>query len=47
LAQIGQLVEQGVIKPQIDKSYPLDQVQDALDYSQSGRAKGKIVIAVK
>lgn len=47
LGQIGQLVEQGVIKPQIDRSYSLDQVQEAFDYSQSGRAKGKIVIKVK
>ena len=47
LGQIGQLVEQGVIKPLIDRSYALDQVQEAFDYSQSGRAKGKIVIKVQ
>lgn len=47
LSQIGQLVEQGVIKPLIDRTYSLAQVQEAFDYSQSGRAKGKIVIKVK
>jgi NADPH:quinone reductase-like Zn-dependent oxidoreductase len=47
LGQIGQLVVQGVIKPLMDRSYSLDQAQEAFDYSQSGRAKGKIVIKVK
>ncbi len=47
LAQIAQLVEQGVIRPQIGRTYPLDQAQEAFDYSQSGQAKGKIVITVK
>jgi NADPH:quinone reductase-like Zn-dependent oxidoreductase len=47
LSQIGALVERGAIKPLIDRTYPLDDIQQALDYSQSGRAKGKIVIMVK
>jgi NADPH:quinone reductase-like Zn-dependent oxidoreductase len=47
LAQIGKLVEQGAIKPLIDKTFTLDQAQEAFDYSQSGRAKGKIVVSVK
>ena len=47
LAQIGKLAEQGVIKPLIDKTFTLDQAQEAFSYSQSGRAKGKIVVTVK
>lgn len=47
LAQIGKLAEQGVIKPIIDKIFSLDDAQAAFDYSQSGRAKGKIVVTVK
>ena len=47
LARVGALVERGVIKPVVDRSFSLDGVQQALDYSQSGRAKGKIVIKVK
>jgi len=47
LAQIGALVERGVIKPVVDRSFSLDEVRQALDYSQSGRARGKIVIKVK
>lgn len=47
LAQIGQLAEQGIIKPLIDKTFALDESQAALDYSKLGRAKGKIVVTVK
>ena len=47
LAQIGKLAEQGEIKPVIDKTFTLDDAQAAFDYSQSGRAKGKIVVTVK
>ncbi len=47
LEQIAQLAEQGIIKPLVDKTYALDQAQEAFDYSQSGRAKGKIVVTVK
>lgn len=47
LATIGGLVERGVIKPVVDRVFLLDDAQQALDYSQSGRAKGKIVIKVR
>jgi NADPH:quinone reductase-like Zn-dependent oxidoreductase len=47
LAQIGKLAEQGRIKPLIYKTFTLDQAQEAMDYSQSGRAKGKVVVTVK
>ena len=47
LAQIGALAEQGIVKPLIDRTFSLDNAQAAFDYSQSGRAKGKIVVSVK
>ena len=40
------LYEDGRIVPVIDKVFPLGEAQKALDYSQSGRAKGKIVLKV-
>jgi NADPH:quinone reductase-like Zn-dependent oxidoreductase len=46
LAQIAQLVESDIIKPLVDKVFPLEQVREALAYSESGRATGKIVIKV-
>src|SRR5689334_10253488 len=46
LRGITRLVESGAIKPLVDKVFPLEQVRDALAYSESGRATGKVVIKV-
>ena len=46
LSEITRLVESGAINPLVDKMFPLDNVRDALAYSESGRATGKIVIEV-
>ena len=46
LSEITRLVERGAIKPLVDKVFPLEQVRDALAYSESGRATGKVVISV-
>jgi len=46
LARIAQLVEGGIIKPVVDKAFPLEQVREALAYSESGRATGKVVLKV-
>ena len=46
LGEITRLVERGVIKPLVDREFPLEQVRDALAYSESGRATGKVVIKV-
>ena len=47
LSQLAQLMRDGTLKPVIDRTYPIEQTQEAYDYLQSGRAKGKIVIQVK
>jgi alcohol dehydrogenase len=46
LREIAQLVESGAITPLVDKVFPLAEVRDALAYSESGRATGKVVIKV-
>ena len=46
LGQIADLVDFGVIKPVIDKVFPLAEVQEAHRYSESNRARGKIVLHV-
>jgi NADPH:quinone reductase-like Zn-dependent oxidoreductase len=46
LRQIAALVENGTIRPVIDRVYPLQEVREALAYSESGRATGKVVIRV-
>ena len=40
-------IEAGRIRIVIDKAYPLDQVREAFAYSESGRAKGKVVLTVE
>ena len=46
LAQIATLVATGVIRPVVDRIVPLAECQSAIEYSASGRARGKIVISV-
>src|SRR5215207_5610972 len=46
LRKIAALVESGAITPLVDKVFRLDDVRDALAYSESGRATGKVVIKV-
>lgn len=47
LAAIGKLIEEGKVRPIVDKTFPLEDVPKAHEYSETGRARGKIVIQVK
>jgi NADPH:quinone reductase-like Zn-dependent oxidoreductase len=47
LHEITSLIESGVIRPVVDKVFPFEETGDALAYVETGRAKGKVVIAVK
>lgn len=44
---IKDLLEKGLVKPVIDRQYPLHEVADALRYLGEGHAKGKIVITME
>jgi NADPH:quinone reductase-like Zn-dependent oxidoreductase len=46
LSEIASLIESGVIRPVVDKVFPFEGTGDALAYVETGRAKGKVVIAV-
>jgi NADPH:quinone reductase-like Zn-dependent oxidoreductase len=46
VAALKNYVAAGVIKPQIDRRYPLSEVREALRAVHEGRAKGKVVITV-
>jgi NADPH:quinone reductase-like Zn-dependent oxidoreductase len=46
LSEIAGLVESGAITPLVDRVFRLEEVRDALVYSESGRATGKVVIKV-
>ena len=47
LAEIGELLQAGKIRPVIDKTFPFDQAKEALAYLEKGRAKGKVVVQMK
>jgi NADPH:quinone reductase-like Zn-dependent oxidoreductase len=47
LAQIADLVDQGKIRPVIDRVFAFEALNEALAYVDTGRAKGKIVVAMK
>ena len=46
MAWIQAQIEAGRIRIVIDKAYPLDQTKEALAYSETGKARGKIVLKV-
>lgn len=46
LAALAALVDQGVIRPVIDRVFPLAGTADAHRYLETGRARGKVVLAV-
>jgi NADPH:quinone reductase-like Zn-dependent oxidoreductase len=47
LAEIGQLLEQGRIRPIIDQVFAFDQAKEGLAYLAQGRAKGKVVVRMR
>lgn len=47
LTELAALIEQGVVTPHIGRTYPLDQIVEALQARESGSIKGKIVITIK
>lgn len=47
LSVLAQMLSDNALKPIIDATYTIDQTQEAYDYLQAGRAKGKTVIQVK
>jgi NADPH:quinone reductase-like Zn-dependent oxidoreductase len=47
LQDISKLIEKGVIRPVVDKSFSFEQTNEALEYVESGRAKGKVVVNLK
>lgn len=44
LAEIGELLKAGQVRPVIDKVFPFEQAKEALAYLGKGRAKGKVVV---
>ena len=46
LAELAQLNADGAIRSVIDYEFPLAETADAIRYSETGRARGKIIVRV-
>lgn len=46
LAEIARLVDDGAIRPVVDRTFGFDQTLEALAYVDTGRAKGKVVVSM-
>jgi NADPH:quinone reductase-like Zn-dependent oxidoreductase len=47
LSEITALIDQGVIRPVVQRVFPFESTKDAVDFVEKGRAKGKIVVKVR
>ena len=47
LEHITKLIEDGTIRPVLDRTFPFEKLNDALAYLDTGRAKGKVVVTLK
>jgi NADPH:quinone reductase-like Zn-dependent oxidoreductase len=47
LERITKLIEDGVIRPVVDRTFPFEKLNDAFAYIDTGRAKGKVVVTLK
>jgi len=47
LERLSELVDKDVIKPQIDKEFPLDQAAEAFKHLERGHPRGKVVVKIK
>lgn len=45
--RLRELVEKGVVKPQVDRVFPLEQTREAFEYQETGHPRGKVVIKIK
>ncbi|MCW2942999.1 MAG: Alcohol dehydrogenase zinc-binding domain protein [Actinomycetia bacterium] len=46
LERLTELIEAGKVTPSIDRTYPLDQVPEAMRHLEAGKARGKVAITV-
>ena len=42
--RVQELIESGQVRPVIDRTYPLSQIPQAIQYLRDGHAQGKVVV---
>ena len=47
LSEITALIDQGIIRPVVERVFPFESTQQAVDFVEKGRAKGKVVVKVR
>jgi NADPH:quinone reductase-like Zn-dependent oxidoreductase len=47
LDEITALIESGIIKPVVDRTFPFESTAEALSYVGQGRSKGKVIIKIQ
>ena len=47
LAEIASLIDDGIIRPVVDRVFPFASTKEAMAYVETGRAKGKVVVSLK
>jgi alcohol dehydrogenase len=47
LSEITALIDQGIIRPVVERVFPFESTQEALDFVEKGHAKGKVIVNVR
>ena len=47
LTEIASLIDQGIIRPVVDRVFPFASTKEAMAYVAAGRAKGKVVVSLR
>ena len=47
LTEITSLIDDGIIRPVVDRVFPFASTKEAMAYVEAGRAKGKVVVSFK
>ena len=46
VTEIASLIDEGIIRPVVDRVFPFASTKDAMAYVEAGRAKGKVVVSL-
>ena len=47
LEQLNKLVEENIVKPQVDKEFALSDIQQAFEALENGSIQGKVIVTIR